>query len=65
MRESDMDLEPFARRLREKRLQAIDTSIRARQQIILPPVAPNDRTIEMPRERTAQFPANSLGNRFQ
>jgi hypothetical protein len=64
MRESNMDLESFARRLRENRLQANDASVRARQQIILPPAAPADRTIEMRRERTAQFPANSLGNRL-
>jgi hypothetical protein len=60
-----MDLEALARRLRENRLQANGASIRARQQIILPPVAPSDRTIEMRRERTAQFPANSQGNRVR
>lgn len=60
-----MDLESFARRLRENRLQANDASVRARQQIILPPVTPPERTIETSRERTAQFPANPLGNGFQ
>lgn len=65
MRESDMDLEPFARLLRQKRKQAIDTSVRARQQIIAPPVNPEKRPLETPRERTAQLPANWVSNRFQ
>lgn len=65
MRKSDMDLESFARRLRENRVQANDASVRARQQIILPPIAPAERAVEISRERTLQFPANPGANRFQ